>query len=251
MRRNLMQIFFLIIGSLLTLDGLVMGVVSNFNVGILLTLFSGLFFLAWGIIYKKIRASKSVLLKVIKCSAAVGYALLLACMIFLAAYGMSGNATYTEDAVIVLGAGVHGDRPSKPLVQRLERAKEYYDKNKNAVIVVSGAKGFQENLSEAEAMKRYLTERGVPEDAIIKEEKATSTYENMKYSKEILDSLFDGEYKAVVITNDFHIFRAMQLAKNAGIDGASHLGAPTSWYNLPPCYLRECLAVVKLFLIGR
>ena len=97
-------------------------------------------------------------------------------------------------------------------------------------------------------MKKYLVEKGVDQSCIIMEEKATSTAENMRFSKEILDEHFGREYNVVVITNGFHIFRSVYLAKRAGFSEVYHMRTGLQWYNVLPCYLRETMAVVKTFI---
>ena len=115
---------------------------------------------------------------------------------------------------------------------------------------MTGGEGAQETITEAEAMERYLVEHGVSRDVIVKEENATSTSENMRFSKEILDSYFGTEYDIAVITNGFHIFRSVSIAKTEGFKQVSHLHAGLSWYNIIPCYLRESIAILKLWLMG-
>ena len=127
---------------------------------------------------------------------------------------------------------------------------EYHNKNPEALIVVTGGKGLQETVTEAYAMEKYLIQNGVEESKIIKEEMATSTFENMKFSKEILDNYFANDYSVVVITNNFHIFRGAAIAKKAGFQNVKHMHAGLQWYNLVPCFLRESLAVVKMLVIG-
>ena len=168
---------------------------------------------------------------------------------FIAYQGVHDTVSYNEDAVIVLGAGVHGDRVSLPLKQRLDKALEYHEKNPEAVIVVTGGRGFQETVTEAEAMEKYLLEKGVEPESVLKEENATSTNENMKFSKVILDDRFGDEYSVAVITNNFHIYRSVRIAKNEGFKDVKHLHAGLQWYNLMPCYLRESLAVIKLLIL--
>lgn len=99
-------------------------------------------------------------------------------------------------------------------------------------------------------MERYLVDKGIPKQFIIKEEKATSTYENFQYSKELLDEYYKKRpYQIAFVTNDFHIYRASLLAKAAGLN-ATHKHAPTAWYSLPMSYLREVLAVLKHWVFG-
>lgn len=247
-----MRYVLILLGAALSANGVLMSVVSNFNVGVILTLLAGLFFLGWGIFYEKIKAAtKKGFLRAVKYAVIFVLAAVCAETAFLACYAAFDNTDGTEDALIVLGAGVHGENPSMPLVLRLKAAKRYYDKNPGAVIVVSGAQGFQEDISEAEAMEKYLIGLGVPKESIVKEDKAHNTYENMKYSKEILDEKLGDGYSTAVITNSFHIFRAVGIAKNVGLKDVRHYHAETAWYNWAPCYLRECLAVVKFFITGR
>ena len=219
--------------------------------GNLLTLALGAFFLILGIFGNKIKEiTKKGVPKAIKY---VVLTLLLAELLLVSAiavFGAVDNATYKEDAVIVLGAAVRGERVSLPLQYRLDSAVEYHEKNPEAYIIVTGGKGLQEDVTEAYAMEKYLLSKGVSEDKIIKEEKATSTEENMAFSKEIADGIFPDNYSICVITNDFHVLRGVSMAKNAGFSIVTHKGANLQWYNLLPCYLRESLAVLKFWIIG-
>ena len=170
-------------------------------------------------------------------------------MAFIAAYGQFDNVNYNEDAVIVLGAGIRGDRVTVPLAYRLNAAIEYHKKNPDAMIVVTGGQGYQETITEAEAMEGYLLRKGVDPSKIIKEEKATSTNENMRFTKEILDEYFEGDYSVVVVTNNFHIYRGVQIAKMEGFEKVHHKHAGLKWYNMAPCYIRESLAVLKMWVV--
>lgn len=244
-----MAVFLIILGALILINGLCLFVFANLNLGTVLTAALGIFLLLWGIYYKKIsELTHKGIWKIIKICVIV---LILAEAVFvgaLAIYGQADNVNYREDAVIVLGAGVRGDRVTLPLKMRLDAAIEYHKKNPEAPIIVTGGKGAQETVTEASAMEKYLIENGVEKDKIIKEEKATSTNENMRFSKQILDEHFGGEYSALVITNNFHIYRSVNIAKREGLKNVSHLHCGLEWYNLIPCYLRESLAVLKMWV---
>jgi uncharacterized SAM-binding protein YcdF (DUF218 family) len=134
-----------------------------------------------------------------------------------------------------------------PLQYRLDKAIEYFSKNPNVIIIVSGAQGPGEDITEALAMERYLKARGIPEEHIIKEEQSTSTLENCTYSKQILDAYFPAGYRAAVITNKFHIYRTVMVAKRVGLP-VTHIGAFIQWYNYSITYLREFAAVMKLWI---
>lgn len=246
-----MKYVLILFGALLSVLGACMSVLSNFNLGVILTLFLGILLLACGIFYDKVKSfTQKGVFKWIKIviSCMLCAELLLIC--FVAGYGVGDNVDYSEDAVIVLGAAVRGDRVTQPLKYRLDKAAEYHIKNKDAVIVVTGGQGLQETVTEASAMEKYLLNKGVPQDKIIKEEKATSTNENMRFSKTILDKYFDGEYKIAVITNNFHVYRGVSIARIEGFENVSHMHADLQWYNLVPCYLRESLAILKMWVFG-
>ena len=118
---------------------------------------------------------------------------------------------------LVLGCRVIDSEPCPMLARRCERAKKYLDGDPDAVLILSGGKGSDESISEAQAMFNYLTSLGVSPDRLIKEDKSTTTLENMKFSKAILDKLGRSD-EAVIITTDFHQFRAGIMAKREGIN---------------------------------
>jgi hypothetical protein len=97
------------------------------------------------------------------------------------------------------------------------------------------------------ALVLFLFIYGKSDNVTYQEEASTSTHENLLFAKNILDSLFSHPYTTVVITNDFHIYRAAQMAKKVGLD-ATHYHAHIDWYSIPQNYLRESAAVVKYWV---
>lgn len=246
-----MSIALIITGSVIVVYGVVLCIMMNLTTGAIMTLLLGILFLGWGIFSNKMKkAFSDKVYKIIRVSVYVVFCAELIFISFLGIYGQIDNVRYDEDAVVVLGAGVHGDKVTVTLQMRLDKAIEYHRKNPEALIVVTGGKGFQETVTEAYAMEKYLIENGVDSSVIVKEEKATSTNENMRFSKEILDTYFEGDYCIAVVTNDFHIYRGVHIAKIEGFDNVSHIHAETQWYNIMPCYLRETLAVLKMWMLG-
>ena len=121
------------------------------------------------------------------------------------------------DTMIVLGSRLDGDKVSNTLKLRLDKAIEYYNKHKNINIIVSGGKTNNLDISEALAMENYLIANGVNKNNIIKEDKATSTLENIIYSKKILEDInYNG--KVLIVTSDFHLFRGRLIASILGIE---------------------------------
>ncbi|MCL1848262.1 MAG: YdcF family protein [Clostridiales bacterium] len=232
-------------GLMLVLNAVFLAFNANFTIGIVFTAVLGVALLVYSAAYRRLSAIKWLSV-VIRCALA-SFVCLVA---IIAICGRMDTVTYQEDALLVLGAAVRGETPAYPLHARLEAAVEYHKRNPDAVIVVSGGQGFQESITEALAMERRLLDRGIPADKIVKEERATSTYENFLFSQELLDQHFGGPYKIAFITSDFHVLRASVTAKRLGLR-ASHLHAPILWQTIPSNYLRECAAVLRELLAPR
>jgi uncharacterized SAM-binding protein YcdF (DUF218 family) len=210
----------------------------NLNLGMALVAAVGLVLLAWGVWYQ--RLSRLLWLKLACAALAAG---VIGVSVFLAVHGSTNTATGDEEAVIVLGAAVHGSEPSNTLTGRLDAALAYHRRNPSALIVVTGGQGFQEDLPEGAAMRDYLLAHGVPADDIVTEDRARDTVENFAYSKALLDQRLAPGYRVVFVTDDFHVFRAGRIAAATGLD-ATHVASSTSWYFWASNYLRETVAVV-------
>ncbi len=246
-----MSIVCLVLGTIFLGYGICLILRSNLNFGVWAVAGIGLVILLYGIFFEKINAvTQTGIMKYLKMAVIIMLTAELGLVGFLAVYGERDNVTYKEDAVVVLGAGVRGERITLPLKYRLDKAIEYSAKNPKAVIVVTGGQGFQETVTEAYAMEKYLLANGVSRDKIIKEEKATSTNENLRFSNEILDKLLGEGYEIAVITNGFHIYRSVSIARNEGFENVRHIHAGLQWYNIFPCYLRESMAVIKMWILG-
>lgn len=151
------------------------------------------------------------------------------------------------EAVIVLGCQVRGEVPSVMLSRRLDAALETLSEYPDAICVVSGGQGGGEDISEAEAMRRYLVEHGIPESRVITEDRSTSTRENIAFSSEILKER--GITRAVIVTSDFHQYRAGLYAKRNGLTVGHHSGR-TPVFNLANYWVREWAALFDAFVKG-
>lgn len=157
------------------------------------------------------------------------------------------------DAVIVLGAGVNGGEPSASLQSRLEAALEYLKTDApDCPVVLTGGRGYGEEVTEAACMYEWLTARGVDAGRLILEESATCTAENFSLSKPLLAARgVDAERSVVaVVTNDYHLARAELIAERKESYGAM-VGVPARlpWLHLQAnCYLREAFAMVKTLI---
>ncbi|MBZ6004412.1 YdcF family protein [Paraclostridium bifermentans] len=153
------------------------------------------------------------------------------------------------DYVIVLGSGLIGDKVPPLLKSRLDKGIEIYSqqlsKGNHTKIVVSGGQGSDEIVPEAIAMKKYLVSQGIPELDILVEDKSTTTYENMKFSKNIMNNI-SKNYSCIFVSNNYHVFRASIYARKAGLK-ANGVGAPTAFYFLPSALIREYIAIIMLY----
>lgn len=149
------------------------------------------------------------------------------------------------DYVIVLGAHVRPTGPSRALALRLDRAAEYAKENPDTIFILSGGQGSNEPCTEASSMREYLLSRGLSEDRLLLEERSTSTRENLTFSRELIP---DGA-SVGIISNGFHICRALHLAEALGIKNASGIPAGSDLPTQPTNLLREFFAVVKDFWI--
>ncbi len=155
------------------------------------------------------------------------------------------------DWCIVLGAGLDNSKPNHSLQTRLSTAADYLQKYPSAKVIVSGGLDYGETITEAEAMKNYLVEKGISPTRIHQEDKATSTLENLRFSKAIIDGTGTGSNPRIsVISNEFHLFRVRMLAKRLDMN-VSLIPAPSPWYLLPNVCIREYFALAKSYVLDR
>ncbi len=152
---------------------------------------------------------------------AIGIVILLAFSIYVIK-GMNSASPDDIDYAIVLGAQVRKTRPSKALRRRLDQALETAERCPDAIFILSGGQGSGELISEAECMKQYLTEHGMKEERLVLEDKSTSTRENLVFSDRLTGCR---DKKCGIISNDFHISRALLIARKAGYTDACGIAA--------------------------
>lgn len=166
------------------------------------------------------------------------------------------------DYIIIHGAGLDGPRPTPLLAGRIDKALELWNKqHQHGKFVVSGGQGADEIVSEAQAMRDYLLDKGVPGDAILMEDKSTTTWENLRYSLAIINAdratgvgatsaatvASSGDFTTAVVTSDFHVFRCAEYAHNLGIK-ADGIGSHTKGWYWPTAFIREFIAITKAHL---
>lgn len=161
--------------------------------------------------------------------------------------GFSENGQPGADYVIVLGAQMKENGPSKALQYRLDEAIHYLNENPESQVIVSGGQGSDEYISEAQGMYEYLVEKGIEKERIIKEDKSVNTTQNLAFSAEYLDK--ENDFVAVV-TNNFHVFRAVKIAENTGYQNVCGIAAKGEPFLQINNMMREFFGVMKDFLLG-
>jgi membrane protein len=146
-----------------------------------------------------------------------------------------------------------GERVTPLLKKRIDKAVQAFQQSKNPHIqlIASGGQGSDEKISEAQAMYNYLVEQtDVPKEAILLEDKSTTTYENLLFSKELGEQLVENP-RFLFVTNDYHVFRTSTYARQIGMQGDG-LGCSTASYYIPSAFIREyvamCVKMKKLFI---
>ena len=150
------------------------------------------------------------------------------------------------DYCVILGAQWKRTGPSIVLQRRLEMALTYLKENPGTGVIVSGGQGANEIITEAAGMKQYLMEHGIEEDRIFEEDQSVNTTQNLQFSAKYLDLEND---RVVIVTNNFHMYRALKIAKKQGYQ-ACGLAATSVKAMIPNNMLREFFGVVKDFLAG-
>ncbi|MFD8565813.1 YdcF family protein [Streptomyces sp. NPDC059639] len=151
------------------------------------------------------------------------------------------------DFVVVLGSGLIGGTTVPPLLaSRLDRARKEHArlsrKGRRPVLVASGGQGPDEKLPESHAMADYLVAEGFPADLIEREDRSTTTDENLTFSKALMEKA-NPDYRCVIVTNNYHVFRAAVTARRTGVRGQV-VGAPTASYFWPSAMIREFVALL-------
>lgn len=161
--------------------------------------------------------------------------------------GMKASGEKNLDYVVVLGAHVKGDVPSKALELRLKAALKYARENEDTILILSGGQGSGEDITEAKCMENYLTAHGISEDRLVLEEKSTSTMENLKFSDELTGC---SKKSTGILSNNFHVYRAIKLAEKIGYEHPSGIAAESDPIMQVQYVVREVAALIKEKLRG-
>lgn len=146
------------------------------------------------------------------------------------------------DCIIILGAGIWGDKPSPMLEDRLLEGIKLYQSNVSDKIIMSGDHGSEE-YDEVNTMKNYAIEKGIPSKNIFMDHAGFSTYESIYRARDIFNAK-----KVVIVTQKYHLYRALYIANQLGIEAYGVGADPRQYVGATYRELREILARDKDFI---
>jgi uncharacterized SAM-binding protein YcdF (DUF218 family) len=174
------------------------------------------------------------------------YCLILSILMLHSAYRKPKS---TPQAVIILGCKVRGTNPTRMLSERIKAAYNAMQEYPEMIAVVSGGKGNDEDISEAECMRRELMKKGIAESRILIEDQSTSTSENLRFSHSILEE--NGITGNIMIATDgYHEMRAQYLAKRENLPDCDPAPAHTTLLMFPTYWVREWFGLTHAFIFG-
>ena len=162
--------------------------------------------------------------------------------------GMNATAPPGMDYLMVLGASVYADGPSPALTRRINAVMGCLDWHSDALIIATGGQGDGEPVTEAQCIRDELVSRGVDPSRIRMEERSTNTWENMTFSKALLDR---DDAAVGIVTNNFHVWRSLRLARKAGLTNVHGIAAEYTGPTLIHFMVREAISIAVWFLRGR
>jgi uncharacterized SAM-binding protein YcdF (DUF218 family) len=157
---------------------------------------------------------------------------------------MGNEAPENTDYAVILGAGLKGKEISKTLENRLEAGLDYLQENPDTQVIVSGGQGEGEDIPESTAMSRYLVSHGISAERITEESRSKTTFENLRNSKRILEKKGAADSAVLIITSDYHVFRAKLTAEKLGMD-CTGIGGESDFFIKINYMIREYFGVVK------
>lgn len=170
------------------------------------------------------------------------------CIIIKASFGSPKEQV---QYMVVLGAKVRTSGPSASLWDRIYAAADYMNEHPETIAIVSGGQGSDEPMPEGQAMYDELVNLGIDPERIWVEDKATSTWENLNFSLDIIEEKTGRRpEKLGVLSSEYHLFRSSLLTRECGLD---FVGIPARTSRISQMinhFMREVAGVWHYILLG-
>lgn len=163
----------------------------------------------------------------------------------------SGEPDVQCQYIVVLGAKVNGTEPSRTLRERIDAAAEYLNANPDSIAVVSGGQGADEGISEAQCMYNELIDRGIAPERIWLEDQATSTWENLNFSLDLIEEKTGTRPGEIgLLSSEFHLYRGTLFAKECGVQAHGIPATTGDNVYFINYFLREIAGVWHYIILG-
>ncbi len=170
------------------------------------------------------------------------------CLIIYASFG---DMRESVDYIVILGAKVRPDGPSVSLMDRILAARDYMTEHPDVIAIASGGQGSDEPMTEARCIYEQLTALGIDPDRIWLEEKATSTWENMNFTLDLIEEKTGARpSKMGVLSSEYHLFRAKLFADACGIEAVGIPAATSRFSQKVNHFMREVAGVWHYLILG-
>lgn len=210
-----------------------------FNFGTIAGVVFGLFSLLSGVFWNKLSDRFQGISAIV-----VVFGIIFALKLMWDIYAAGKTKASSQKVIVILGCQVKGDEPSLSLIKRVDSAYRFLLKNPNSVAVLTGGKGRGENITEAECMRRILYDRGILNQRMILEEKSTTTDENIRFAKKLLQERGIETAEIAVATSEYHQKRASIICQRYGYTAFAQ-SSHTKPILLPTFLVREFFGIVK------
>lgn len=242
-----------LLGALLMADAIALMPMGLFNFGVVLPLAIGAAFLVLSWRWERVARwrAASPLRRWIWALGRTAFAVWLVTLGMFFYFISASNASFpatgpATNTILILGSGTPRCAASPTLAARLDKGLALARQWPAARVVVSGGQDFGLRCSEADIMADYLIAHGLAAQRLIREDRSTSTEENLLFSHRLLAQQgVSAADPLVLVTSDFHLVRAKRIARKAGFQAVSGAGAPTPLYLRYNAWLREYFAFIS------
>lgn len=195
-----------------------------------------------------LRIGKRILFKVLLVAIILCMVWLTGSIGYIGIYGALDMTPSDTDYAVILGAEVQGDQPSAILRERLDMGLKFMQEYPDAIVIVSGGQGGDEQLPESQVMYNYLESRGADMSRVYQENRSRNTRENLKFSGELAEKLGLDRTKVTIITSEFHLARTKYIAQSLGMTAEGLASKTSDWFLRLNYYLRESFSFVKAYV---
>ena len=162
-----------------------------------------------------------------------------------------GDKAETCEYMVVLGAKVRQDGPSVSLMDRIKAAADYMEAHPEVIAIVSGGQGSDEPMTEARCMYENLVKLGVDPSRIWLEDQATSTWENLRFTLDLIEEKTGQRpTKIGLLSSEYHLFRAKLFAKECGVEAVGIPAHTSRISQMVNHFMREVAGVWHYIILG-